>query len=62
MPDLDQVFTSAGYAMWYAMQNWPDFEQFLIRNCGRAPIGLETLTDHARHVTALIDPERIATD
>lgn len=63
MPDLDQVFTSAGYALSFALANWDEFRAHAEKYTGRPlPVGWGTVAEHARHIVALIDPERIPSD
>lgn len=57
--DLDQAFTSSGYAMLYALENWDEFTAAIAAKIGHPiPICRTQFAAHAARISLMIEPSR----
>ena len=57
---LDQAFTSAGFAMKFAADNWQEFCEWAERITGRpVPIDSADMLRAGLRITLMADPERM---
>jgi hypothetical protein len=58
---LDQAFTSAAYAMLFAIDQWDEFSAFILDEIGRLPpINRTSMAIHIQKIILLTDPDRMS--
>ena len=57
--DLDQIFTTAGAAMLFAVADWDRFHEFMMKVNGRVPVSREQMSRDSVRILLMVDPMRL---